>query len=100
VAGYPLTMASLNSQMGAAVVALMEAFQGINEVKSLLDDATRASDPILLELGYNQGEIDQARAGFAALANLDKIGHSAMAQPAPNDFWFDAKHLAGAQATF
>ena len=100
MAGYPLTMSSLNSQMGAAVVALMEAFQGINEIKALLDDASRASDTILLGLGYNQGEIDQARAGFAALAHLDMIGHALMTQPGANDFWWDAKHLAGAQATF
>ena len=93
-------MSSLNSQMGAAVVALMEAFQGINEIKALLDDASRASDTILLGLGYNQGEIDQARAGFAALAHLDMIGHALMTQPGANDFWWDAKHLAGAQATF
>jgi hypothetical protein len=99
-AGYPLDRYTLDQRVGGAVVSLETGFANIAQVKSLLDDTSRASDVILLDLGYSQDEIGQLRAAFSALSNLDAIGHGRMAQPEANDFWWDAKHLTGPGGLF
>jgi hypothetical protein len=100
MAGYEFTKSALDGRMGRAVIALQVAFDEIEQIELLLQDSSRASDSILLALGYVPAEINTARAAFGALVNLDKIGHAQMPQPEENDFWWDAKNLTGVQGRF
>jgi hypothetical protein len=99
-AGNPLTRWALDQRAGNAVVSLQTGFANINQVKALLDDTSRASDVILLALGYSQDEIGQLRAAFTDLAKLDQVGHAQAVQAEANDFWWNAKHLTGAVGLF
>jgi hypothetical protein len=100
MAGYDFTKVSLDNRIGRAVITLQAAFDEVEQIELLLQDSSRASDTILLGLGYGQGEINTIRAAFAALSALDRIGHAQADQPAANDFWWDAKNLTGVQGRF
>jgi hypothetical protein len=93
--GYPITKADLDNRMGAAVVTLRDALIAIIALKAELDDSTILPDATLTTLGYSAGEITQLRAAFTDLAKLDAISRSTATQAVVNDFWFNAKHLAG-----
>jgi hypothetical protein len=94
-AGYPITKLDLDNQMGRLVTALREDLIAIVSFKALLDDTSILPDATLTSLGYSAGEITQIRAAFASLAKLSDISRAAATQSPANDFWFDAKHLAG-----
>lgn len=100
MAGFAFTKSALDARVGQVVIGLQAGFDGVEQIQALLQDPTRASDTILLALGYAQDEINGLRAAFNALSNLDKIGHAQAVQAAENDFWFDAKNLTGVQGRF
>jgi len=84
--------------MGAAVVALRDAFITIASLKAELDDTTILSDTELGAspgLGYAAGTITQIRASFTDLQKLYDISRGLATQASTNDFWFNAKHLCG-----
>jgi hypothetical protein len=93
--GYPVTRTDLDNRMGGMIVAVRDALNACVQFKALLDDTTVLPDATLTGLGYSAGDITQLRAAFAAMKSLSDISRSAATQPAVNDFWFDAKHLAG-----
>jgi hypothetical protein len=83
--------------MGGLVVQLRDTFDAIKQFKALLDDATILPDATLqgAPISYTTGETTQIRAAFTDLAKLADISTAAATQAATNDFWFNAKHLAG-----
>ena len=99
MAGYPLDQNSFNQRTGRAVVGLRNALAECTAIKALLDDTSIFGNPDnsqLIALGYTSGEAVQFRAAFAALAKLDQISHGQAVQSPASDFFFDAKHLGGA----
>ena len=93
--GYPITKVDLDNRMGAMIVNVRDALEACVLFKALLDDSTILPDATLTGLGYSAGEITQIRAAFSSMQSLRNISRAAATQPATNDFWFDAKHLAG-----
>lgn len=93
--GYAITKVDLDNRMGAAVVAVRDALINIKSIKVELDDTTILPDATLTSLGYSGPEITQLRASFTDLAKLDDISRGTATQSPANDFWFNAKHLAG-----
>jgi hypothetical protein len=97
--GYPISKTDLDNRMGEAVVTLRDAFNTILSLKALLDDSTILPDATLTTLGYTGSsaslEIQQIRAAFADMAKLSDISRALATQSSTNDFWFNAKHLAG-----
>jgi hypothetical protein len=95
-AGYPITKADMDNRIGALIVALRDDFNAIMQFKTmLLDDTTILPDATLTSMGYTAGEITQIRSSFTSLNNLYNISKANGTQATNNDFWFDAKHLAG-----
>lgn len=93
--GYPITKLDLDNKMGALAVALRDDLNDCVTFKAILDDTSILPDATLTGLGYSSGEITQIRAAFTALAKLSDIARGTTTQSPANDFWFDAKHLAG-----
>lgn len=94
-AGYPITKIDLDNRMGGAVVALRDALIAIVSLKAELDDTSILPDATLTTLGYSAGEITTIRASFTDLKKLSDISRAAATQSPANDFWFNAKLLAG-----
>lgn len=94
-AGYAITKVDLDNRMGGAVVALRDAFIAVAALKAELDDTSILPDAALTTLGYSAGEITTIRASFTDMAKLFDISRAVAVQAATNDFWFNAKHLAG-----
>lgn len=95
-AGYAFTKLDLDNNMGRLIVSARNALVDAALFKTkLLDDTTILPDATLTTLGYVSAEITQIRASFSAMNNLYLISTAAATQPSTNDFWFDAKHLAG-----
>jgi hypothetical protein len=95
MAGYPITKTDLDNLMGRLVVAVRDDLTACVQFKSLLDDSSVLPDATLTSLGYTAGEVTQIRAAFSAMKTLSDISRAAATQASVNDFWFDAKHLAG-----
>lgn len=93
--GYPINKTDLDNLMGRLVVSLRDDFVAVANFKVLLDDTTVLPDAVLTSLGYSGGEITQLRASFTSLNNLYNVSKNNGTVPSNNDFWFDAKHLAG-----
>jgi hypothetical protein len=93
--GYPVTKTDLDNRMGALIVNVRDALNACVLFKALLDDTSILPDATLTALGYSAGEITQIRAAFASMKSLSDISRAATTQPSTNDFWFDAKHVAG-----
>jgi hypothetical protein len=94
-AGYPIAKTDLDNTMGRLVTALRDSLRDCVTFKALLDDATILPDATLTTLGYSAGEITQIRASFTDLKKLSDISQASAVQASNNDFWFNAKHLAG-----
>jgi len=92
--GYPYTKLDLDNAMGRMIVQIRDALTEATQFKAQLDDSTLLPDATLTALGYTGPEITQIRASFSAMKVLFDISKAAATQPAVNDFWFDAKHLA------
>ncbi len=94
--GYPINKLDLDNQMGRLVVNIRDSFIAATSFKlSVLDDTTILPDSVLTSLGYSGPEITQIRASFTSLNNLYRVSNALQTQGTTNDFWFDAKHLAG-----
>ena len=93
--GYPITKIDLDNRMGGMIVNVRDALEACVLFKSLLDDSTILPDATLTTLGYSAGEITQIRAAFSSMKSLRDISRALATQASTNDFWFDAKHLAG-----
>lgn len=99
--GYPITKAALDSTMGGLVVSLRDSLTAIVQFNTLLNDSTILPDSVLTTLGYTgpsgTGGTEEAiiRASFTDLVKLNDISRGTATQASVNDFWFNAKHLAG-----
>lgn len=93
--GYPITKVGLDNLMGSLVVALRDNLNACVAFKACLDDTTILPDATLTALGYGSGEITTIRAAFTDLKKLSDIARAAATQSPANDFWFNAKLLAG-----
>lgn len=97
MSGYPVTRTDLDNLMGRLVVALRDDFIAIASFKAQLDDTSLLTDTVLqaAPINYSSADTTQIRASFTDLAKLWDISRAAATQSATNDFWFNAKHLAG-----
>jgi hypothetical protein len=95
MSGYPITKLDLDNLMGRLIVSVRDDLNACVNFKALLDDTSILPDATLTTLGYSAGDITQIHAAFAAMKTLSDISRALATQPATNDFWFDAKHLAG-----
>lgn len=95
--GYAITKTGLDNTMGALVVGLRDALNACVSFKAELDDTAILPDAVLTALGYGSGEITTIRAAFTDLKKLSDISRAGAVQAATNDFWFNAKLLAGVQ---
>jgi len=93
--GYAITKSGLDNLMGGLIVATRDSLNSCVSFKALLDDTSILPDATLTTLGYGSGEITQIRASFASMKSLSDISRALATQGSANDFWFDAKHLAG-----
>ena len=93
--GYPITKTGLDNTMGGLVIAVRDSLNAVVAFKSLLDDTAVLPDSVLAALTYGTGEITTIRASFTDLKKLSDISRAAAVQAATNDFWFNAKLLAG-----
>lgn len=93
--GYPVTKTDLDNTMGRLVVSLRNDLIAVASLKTQLDDSTLLNDTNLALLGYTSGDITLIRASFTDLTKLWDISRAAATQSPANDFWFNAKHLAG-----
>jgi len=93
--GYPITKTTLDNTMGGHVVSLRNSLNAIVSFKVLLDDTAVLPDAVLTALGYGGGEITTIRASYTDLKKLSDISRAAATQASANDFWFNAKLLAG-----
>lgn len=93
--GYPITKTGLDNTMGGLVVAVRDSLNSVVSFKALLDDTAVLPDAVLTALGYGSGEITTIRASFTDLKKLSDISRAAATQSPANDFWFNAKLLAG-----
>jgi hypothetical protein len=96
-AGYPITRADLDNRMGGMVVSLRDSLLAIVSFKAELDDASLLTDTFLqaAPISYTSTDTTQIRAAFTDMAKLYDISRAAATQASTNDFWFNAKHLAG-----
>lgn len=93
--GYPITKTGLDNTMGGLVVTVRDSLNAVVSFKALLDDTAVLPDAVLTALGYGSGEITTIRAAFTDLKKLSDIARAAATQTPANDFWFNAKLLAG-----
>lgn len=93
--GYPITKTGLDNTMGGLVVSVRDSLNAVVSFKTLLDDTAVLPDAVLTALGYGSGEITTIRAAFTDLKKLSDISRAGAVQAATNDFWFNAKLLAG-----
>jgi hypothetical protein len=94
--GFPIGKADLDIKAGQLVVQLRQNLQACSDLCDLLNDTSIfANDAALTALGYTQAEVTQLRAAFTDLKKLWQIAHNAATQSPSNDFFFNAKHLAG-----
>lgn len=99
--GLTLTKADLDNRMAVVFMGIRDNLRKAQEMCTLLNDTSFfANDAALIALGYTQTEVTQLRAAFTALGgsgvSLARIATGAVAQGvSANDFYFDAKHLAG-----
>ena len=94
-AGYPITKTDLDNRMGALIVEVRDALEACVLFKQLLDDSTILPTATMTGLGYTGAEDTQIRAAFSSMKSLRDISRALATQASTNDFWFDAKHLAG-----
>lgn len=94
MAGLDLTSTTLNNTVGQTILALRNDFQRVVTIKawfdSNADDSTVAAD-----LSMDAADVTALRAGVTDLAALYAVATAAQAQPAANDFFFNAKKLIG-----
>jgi hypothetical protein len=98
VVGYAITRGGLDNQIGGLVTNLRNALNEIVFFNALLNDSSILSTSFMtttLVNPYTGGEDTQIRASFTDLQKLSDISRNAATQSATNDFWFNAKHLAG-----
>lgn len=105
MAGYPLDMNSVNQRAGRVVTNVRDALDDAAAFNAALQDTTvlgkpDPNDPAtdqLAVIGFQPVEITNMRNGIFALSLLTMVAHGQAPLPNASDFFFFAKHLAGAQ---
>jgi hypothetical protein len=100
-AGYAVTAADVNNRAGSLVVALWTQLDAVHQFKLWLDDSAH-NDTYLNGLGITgssaSGDVATLRNGIADLGGstgLWAVAHGTYDPPAVNNFFFNAKLLAG-----
>jgi hypothetical protein len=99
--GLTLTKADLDQRAASVFIGLRDNLRRCSELNALLNDTTIiANDAALTTMGYSTQEISWLRGAFTDTGgtgvSLYRIAIGAVAGPgAPNDFFFNAKHLSG-----
>ena len=101
--GFALTKADIDARAGSLVVAVRDALDRCRQMNVLLNDTNiippAGSDAFLQGLGYTASEITTLRAAFTDLNSLYNVSHATATVPSVNDFFFNAKKLAGVVLT-
>lgn len=90
--GFPVTKQDLDGRAGQLAVTLRDVLGDVQRMKVWLDGR---QDSDLTTLGYSAGEVTKFRAALTDLDNLRKVATAQQAQPAANDFFFNARDLMG-----
>jgi len=88
--GFPALKPDIDSHAGSAVVALRDALEQIDRIKTFLDGK---SDSDLTGLGYGSGDVAVLKSAFADLAKLSRIARGLDTQPGASDFFWFARQL-------
>jgi hypothetical protein len=90
--GFDITKDVVDNQAGVLVVQLRDTFRDVERLKLWLDEN---DDAALTALGYTPAKITLLRGSIGDLAKLGRIAVGADTQPAPSDFFFNARRLTG-----
>lgn len=102
--GYPLTKSDLDNKMGSLFVSVRDNLFRCSQMNALLNDtAIIPNDAFLTSMGYTSGEVTTLRAAFTDLGgtgnSLYRIAIGVGTVSPANDFYFNAKKLAGVVLT-
>jgi hypothetical protein len=92
--GYQVTKATLDNQVGNAVVQLRDALERFEPIKAWLDataDATLEDAPF----GYTSQEVAILKSAVTDITNLGLTARGERAQAVANNFFFFADQLTG-----
>lgn len=90
--GLQVSKADVEKSVGNTVLDLRNALTKIDVLKSYFDNN---NDAALTALGFVQADINAYRAVLTDLTNLALVARGQAAQPAPSDFFFNAKKTTG-----
>jgi hypothetical protein len=97
-AGYQTTLADINNQAGALVIALWNDLEAVHRFKLWLDDSAH-NDAYLTALGMASGDITTLRNSIADLggtSGLWAVSHGSFAPGGASNYFSNAKLLTGA----
>jgi hypothetical protein len=92
--GFPAEQGQINNKAGSLAMALRDTFRDIKDFNDFLNGKDEAA---LVALGFTTDEVTLLKASFVDLNKLGLIAIGQEVQPAPNDFFFNAKNLLGVE---
>ena len=92
--GFPAEAGQINNRAGSLAMALRDTFRDIKDFNDFLNGKAEAD---LTALGFSPEEVTLLKASFVDLNKLGLIGIGQEIQPAPNDFFWNAKNLLGVE---
>lgn len=96
--GFGVTKADIDNKAGQLIVATRDDLLTCARFCNWLQDTSIwANDAALTALGYSAGEVSTLRAAFVDMKALNTLANAGSSLGSPNDFFFNAKHLTGAQ---
>lgn len=100
MAGFPLTALDINNRAGALVTGLWTSMEEVRRFKLWLDDASHNDAALGTSGGVGVAAADLLviRNSFADLggaAGLYAVAHGSFAPSGANNYFFNAKNLAG-----
>lgn len=90
--GFPALKTDIDARSGQLALTLRDTFRSIQLFKAWLDTKT---DQNLLDLGYNQGEVNTLRSAMADLDQLRTVYEGTATRTPAYDYRTFAKLLVG-----
>jgi hypothetical protein len=91
--GFPLTRASLDSQVGNLIVTARDGLDACSAFLLRFESVNASRHQDLLDAGYTEADIALINGGFFGIDALNKVGHAGALPGGPNDFWFQANQM-------
>jgi hypothetical protein len=92
--GFTQTKDDINNRAGQLATQLRDTLAACVAFNGYLNDAA-TTDTFLAGVGIAGDDITRLRAAFVDAQKLSDIGHGQGVQAAPNDFFFNLRHLTG-----